>query len=143
MAFSTAAIEAIRMKDVLFFCDKTKVRVARRIVSELSGEKISSRCLLKCKDASKQTEECKCFRCLCRQHCKLFLRVRRRKPHSTSIDLDTAQWESLKTFVESNMQTLSALSLEQGVEFIKSKISTNQSQVNGLPSRLHFWKRQD
>lgn len=67
----------------------------------------------------------------------------KRKPESKNVLLDDAGWTRLRTVVESLKNHLES-PLIDGVSHaaivVRSKVSTNIQQLNGLQKRLRFWE---
>jgi hypothetical protein len=68
----------------------------------------------------------------------------KRKPESKNTLLDDAGWTRLRTVVESLKNHLESPLVDHvsaAAVVVMSKVSTNWQQLNGLPKRLWYWKR--
>jgi len=67
----------------------------------------------------------------------------KRKPESKNTRLDDLGWTKLRTVVESLKNNLESPLLDGVADatiVVRSKISTNVFQLNGLPKRLRYWE---
>jgi len=72
-------------------------------------------------------------------HCSAYMH-RKRKPTSQSHLLDPERWDKLRAAVEFFREELPGLSLKNACHVVRSKISTNEAQLAGLPARLRYWE---
>lgn len=77
-------------------------------------------------------------------HGKFYGRKLRLKPNCNESDpaLDSPQWQKLKAVIHKNLKILEGLTLEQGIRLIRLHLPCGESRVNGLPRRLHWWKKE-
>lgn len=75
-------------------------------------------------------------------HCSAYMHWKR-KPKSTSQLLDPERWDKLRTAVEAMKKHLPGLSLAKACHVVRSKISTNEAQLAGLPARLRYWEQKN
>jgi hypothetical protein len=67
----------------------------------------------------------------------------KRKSESKNTVLDDSGWTKLRTVVESLKNHLESPLLDGVTDaaiVVRSKVSTNTSQLNGLPKRLRYWE---
>ncbi len=67
----------------------------------------------------------------------------KRKPESKNELLDDSGWTRLRTVVESLKNYLQSHLLDGVTDaaiVVRSKVSTNASQLSGLPKRLRYWE---
>jgi len=72
-------------------------------------------------------------------HCYAYMHWKR-KPTSQSHLLDPERWDKLRAAVEFFREELPGLSLKNACHVVRSKISTNEAQLAGLPARLRYWE---
>ena len=73
-------------------------------------------------------------------HCDAYMHWKR-KPTSKSTLLDPERWDKLRSAVEFFREELPGLSLKNACHVVRSKISTNEAQLAGLPARLRYWEQ--
>ncbi len=73
-------------------------------------------------------------------HCSAYMHWKR-KPTSQSTLLDPERWDKLRAAVEFFREELPGLSLANACHVVRSKISTNEAQLAGLPARLRYWEQ--
>lgn len=73
-------------------------------------------------------------------HCSAYMHWKR-KPVSKSTLLDPERWDKLRAAVEFFREELPGLSLANACHVVRSKISTNEAQLAGLPARLRYWEQ--
>ena len=67
-------------------------------------------------------------------------RAWRRKPVSKNKDLTEGQWDKLRMVVEQVKGAIAGEGITVAFDIIRTRISTNIFQLNGLPKRLHYWE---
>jgi hypothetical protein len=73
-------------------------------------------------------------------HCPAYMHWKR-KPASVSVLLDPKQWDKLRNTAEFFKEELPGLNIEQACQVFRSRISTNEAQMAGLPARLRYWEQ--
>jgi hypothetical protein len=73
-------------------------------------------------------------------HCSAYMHWKR-KPGSKSTLLDPERWDKLRSAVEFFREELPGLSMKNACHVIRSRISTNEAQLAGLPARLRYWEQ--
>lgn len=73
--------------------------------------------------------------------CSIFMHWKR-KPTSQASALTPESWDKLRMTVDSMKSYLIGRSLNQSCQIIRSKISTNEAQLSGLPARMRYWEHQ-
>lgn len=50
-------------------------------------------------------------------------------------------WDKLKITVDRNFKTLDGMDIDKGIRLIRLHCAVNHERLEGLPRRLHFWKK--
>lgn len=78
------------------------------------------------------------------QHCKYYGKKPKLKP-KISDDVPCMAtpeyWDRLKLAVDRNFKTLEGMDVEKGMRLIRLHCAVNHERLEGLPRRLHFWKK--
>ena len=61
-------------------------------------------------------------------------------PESTRYELSEAEWDALRLQVLSVHEWIRGLPLRMALRVVRTKISTNESQLRGLPHRFQVWQ---
>ena len=115
--------EFIAANEFAWWCEKLSHAKVRALIKEHTGVKVPA----------------KNFRVFLSEHCKVYS-VWRRKPKSTQKVLSNEQWDKLKYAVEKSRPTIDNCGISDALQVVLVKISTNISQLKGLPKRLHYWE---
>ena len=63
----------------------------------------------------------------------------RRKPESSAKVLSSDQWDKLKYTVELRKAHIKGVGISLAYDIVRVEVSTNVSQLLGLPKRMHYW----
>lgn len=118
--------EYIADNEFSWWHEKLKQSQVRKLIFENTGLKIG--------------REKGDFKEFCSANMKIYMnRAWRRKQISRRKSLTNFEWDRLESVVVSMKSLIEGKGLAVAFDIIRTKISTNTTQLRGLPKRLHYW----